>query len=288
MMGVLASLPSWEVILLSVVLVALVSVATSLLIRRRMGPGPRERAGVTAAAYMTAVGSLFAILTGFLISSEYATLKALGFAPGFIVRLLFGESLLIALIGGVLAIAASQLAYATGVLPPADAQRLQENLTAYLDALRSGEWPALAADAADRSTAVPAMRTLQQAVFEVANRPYVPGAASGTLQDAVNELTANRRQRVVISTGGLPLPLFALAVIAGLALIVNSLLVAARQGTRYSWVALGIMLAVALDLGAILTISAPFNGGFVVSTDPISELITELQKGEYLPWVTTR
>jgi hypothetical protein len=267
MMGVLASRPSWEVILLSVVLVALVSVATSLLIRRRMGPGPRERAGVTAAAYMTAVGSLFAILTGFLISSEYATLKEAQNAVGAEVS------------------AASQLAYATGVLPPADAQRLQENLTAYLDALRSGEWPALAADAADRSTAVPAMRTLQQAVFEVANRPYVPGAASGTLQDAVNELTANRRQRVVISTGGLPFPLFALAVIAGLALIVNSLLVAARQGTRYSWVALGIMLAVALDLGAILTISAPFNGGFVVSTDPISELITELQKGEYLPWV---
>jgi len=25
-----------------------------------------------------------------------------------------------------------------------------------------------------------------------------------------------------------------------------------------------------------------------VSTDPISVLITELQKGEYLPWVTTR
>ena len=270
MMGVLASLPSWEVILLSVVLVALVSVATALLLRRRMGPGPRERAGVTAAAYMTAVGSLFAILTGFLISSEYATLKEAQHSVGAEVS------------------AASQLAYATGVLPPADAQRLQENLTAYLDALRSGEWPALAADAADRSTAVPAMRTLQQAVFEVANRPYVPGAASGTLQDAVNELTSNRRQRVVISTGGLPLPLFALAVIAGLALIVNSLLVAARQGTRYSWVALGIMLAVALDLGAILTISAPFNGGFVVSTDPISVLITELQKGEYLPWVTTR
>ena len=32
--------------------------------------------------------------------SEYATLKALGFGPGFVVRLLFGESLAIALIGG--------------------------------------------------------------------------------------------------------------------------------------------------------------------------------------------
>jgi putative ABC transport system permease protein len=32
--------------------------------------------------------------------AEYATLKALGFPPGFVVRLLFGESLMIALIGG--------------------------------------------------------------------------------------------------------------------------------------------------------------------------------------------
>nr|WP_315466793.1 FtsX-like permease family protein [uncultured Undibacterium sp.] len=32
--------------------------------------------------------------------AEYATLKALGFSPGFVVKLLFGESLVIALIGG--------------------------------------------------------------------------------------------------------------------------------------------------------------------------------------------
>lgn len=37
--------------------------------------------------------------------AEYATLKALGFPPGFVVRLLFGESLLIALIGGALGVA---------------------------------------------------------------------------------------------------------------------------------------------------------------------------------------
>jgi putative ABC transport system permease protein len=34
--------------------------------------------------------------------AEYATLKALGFGPGFVVRLLFGESLLIAVIGGLI------------------------------------------------------------------------------------------------------------------------------------------------------------------------------------------
>jgi putative ABC transport system permease protein len=37
--------------------------------------------------------------------SEYATLKALGFPPGFVVKLLFGESLMIALIGGAFGVA---------------------------------------------------------------------------------------------------------------------------------------------------------------------------------------
>lgn len=39
--------------------------------------------------------------------AEYATLKALGFAPGFVVKLLFGESLMIAAIGGAVGIAAT-------------------------------------------------------------------------------------------------------------------------------------------------------------------------------------
>lgn len=55
--------------------------------------------------------------------AEYATLKALGFGPGFVVRLLFGESLLIALLGGVAAVAltlpaAAAFASAAGSLFP--------------------------------------------------------------------------------------------------------------------------------------------------------------------------
>jgi putative ABC transport system permease protein len=55
--------------------------------------------------------------------SEYATLKALGFPPGFIVKLLFGESLVIALLGGSLGLAltlpiAAAFAKAVGTLFP--------------------------------------------------------------------------------------------------------------------------------------------------------------------------
>ncbi|MCO5125038.1 MAG: FtsX-like permease family protein [Rhizobacter sp.] len=55
--------------------------------------------------------------------AEYATLKALGFSPGFVVKLLFGESLVIALIGGGLALLvtlpiAAAFAQAVGTLFP--------------------------------------------------------------------------------------------------------------------------------------------------------------------------
>ena len=55
--------------------------------------------------------------------AEYATLKALGFSPGFVVRLLFGESLVIALVGGGLGLAvtlpvAAAFANAVGTLFP--------------------------------------------------------------------------------------------------------------------------------------------------------------------------
>jgi putative ABC transport system permease protein len=55
--------------------------------------------------------------------SEYATLKALGFSPGFVVKLLFGESLVIALLGGGLGIAltlpiAAAFARSVGTLFP--------------------------------------------------------------------------------------------------------------------------------------------------------------------------
>ena len=55
--------------------------------------------------------------------AEYATLKALGFPPGFVVRLLFGESLLIAAIGGIAGVAvthplAAAFSHAAGTLFP--------------------------------------------------------------------------------------------------------------------------------------------------------------------------
>lgn len=267
-MSALTSLGLWWVLVLTLGAIVVFALLVNWAVGRFLKDGPRDKAGTTAAAYMTALGSLFAILTGFLISSEYLTLRDARNALGAEVA------------------AASQLAQASGSLTPADTGKVQEDLTAYLSVLPTGEWTALASGAAGASPAAERLRDLQSTVFRVTAKPYVPDAAASTLQESVNNITSSRRQRLVIASSSLPFPLFALSLLAGMALIVNSLLVSGRQGARYGLVAAGIVLAVALDLGAILAISAPFTGAFVVDTAPVTELLAELARGAYLPWVS--
>lgn len=83
--------------------------------------------------------------------SEYATLKALGFGPGFVVLLLFGESLLIALLGGALGMAltwpaAAGISHALGsLLPPFQVSRATlagQLLSALVVGTVAAAWPA--------------------------------------------------------------------------------------------------------------------------------------------------
>jgi putative ABC transport system permease protein len=83
--------------------------------------------------------------------AEYATLKALGFRPGFVVKLLFGESLLIALIGGAMGIAltypmADAFVKAAGTLFPifrvSELTVVLQILAAMLVGIVSAAWPA--------------------------------------------------------------------------------------------------------------------------------------------------
>jgi hypothetical protein len=251
----------------ALVIVGLVTWGMAYGFHRYMNAEQRDKAGITAAAYMTALGSLFAILTGFLINSEYGTLRQAQDVVAVEVS------------------AASRLAYASAGLPPADGERLQADLSRYLDGLLNGEWRALERREADASPAVPALRRLQQDAAALGSRKYVANATAGALQNAVDDMTQGRRERVAIADRSLPTPLFILALIAGLALAGNALLVSNRSGRNYGLVAGGIVVIIALDVAAILAISAPFQGAFLVDTAPISQLASEVQTGQYLPFV---
>ncbi len=83
--------------------------------------------------------------------AEYATLKALGFSPGFVVKLLFGESLVIALLGGGLGMLitlpiAANFARAVGTLFPvfmvSHTTMILQLLASVIVGLVAAAWPA--------------------------------------------------------------------------------------------------------------------------------------------------
>jgi hypothetical protein len=263
----LTSLSGLELLLLCVGGAAAFAAFALLVLHLTLHPQRREGAGATAAAYMTVLGSLFAILTGFLINSEYATLRQAQNVIGTEVA------------------SAGQLAYASASLPPPDTALVQESLAGYLGDVSGGEWRMLSRDPGGRSAAADDLALLSRQVFDVGTRPYAPSAAVDAMQGALASVTESRRQRIVIASQELPLPLFALSAITGAALIVGAMLVTLRAGPRFAFVAAGIVLVVGLDLAAILAISAPFAGPFPVSTIPIEQLAREIAEGQYLPWV---
>ncbi|MTA64715.1 MAG: hypothetical protein F2518_10215, partial [Actinobacteria bacterium] len=99
------------------------AVIAALLIRRLN----IDKAAPIAAAYMTALGSLFAIFTGFLINSEYGTLRETQ-----------------RLVGSEVA-AASQLAFNTQGLSAPQVELVIDDLDAYLRRVDESEWRVLGA-----------------------------------------------------------------------------------------------------------------------------------------------
>lgn len=263
----LASLPTGVILLISVGGAAAFAVATTVLLHRAVRADGREHAGLTAAAYMTALGSLFAILTGFLLNGEYAVLRQTQ-------NLVYEE-----------VAAGSRLAFSTEGLPAADIALIQDSLAGYFGTLGTSEWRALGRDTPGVSASVPALAQLQQLVFDISSRGYTPAATADGMQAAVSELTGIRRQRVAVSSQSMPVALFVLSLITGVALIVNAIIVTLRAGKGYALVAVGIIVIVALDLAAIVGISAPFNGPFQASPEPVAQLAAELRNGQYLPWL---
>ena len=238
------------------------------LLRRYLPPGLREPSGATAAAYMTAFGSLFAFLTGFLINSEYATLKS---AQSYV-----GQEVA----------AATQLASASATLPPPDAARIQDEMVVYLSSLPGAEWRALSQRRPDSSPSGQYLSDLQQQVYTLSERKYPSSAALSSMAGGIEEMTQARRQWLAIAASSLPLPLLVLCVVAAAALILNALVVAIRSGSRYSIVATGLVLIVALDVAAIAAITGPFQGPFIAKPEPIVKLVNEIQDGRYKPWIS--
>jgi len=273
-MEFLTSLPAWVLFAASILFFVGYAYGLSVFLHTKFPNQSGAPYAHTAEYYNTVIGALFAFLTAFLINSAYSTVRSTN-------EIVAAE-----------ASAANRVAWATRGLPSADVSAVQESLAAYLSALETKEWPHLGEPTSVHSgeagteseLATPELNALQQKVFEISSRSYVPTLSAEGLQSAVDDLGSQRRARLAAANSVLPFSLFLLAVISGIALITNLIVTTLRDGPRASIVSAGIVLVVALDIALILGMTAPFDGPFTVKIDPIITLFQEITDGRYLPW----
>jgi hypothetical protein len=263
----LTSLPTGVVFTGIAVLMGSIAAVSHHLMMTRISPERRLGMAKTATVYITELGTLFAILTGFLISSEYSIYRQ---AQTSIAQ----ETS-----------AGTNLAYSTRPLPAVDISQIQARTALYIDAIQREDWQALSKGRLPAGETFDRMRDLQGAAYLLTAREYTPASTEWELRQAVDDLIARRKERLAIGTLTLPGLMFLLSVAAGLALIVNAVMVSLREGRYAALVAVTIVIIVALDLALIIALSAPFRGGFIVSSAPLDILRDELQQGRYLPWI---
>lgn len=262
-MQYLTSLPTVPLLVLVGLVVGLFSIASMLVIHHFVRGGAREHSSLIAAAYMTAIGSLFAIFSGFLLNGEYTQLRD-------------SQSLVYEEVA-----AGSRLAYSSEGLPAADVDRVQAALATYLEAVTVSEWPALGRNEPGSPEAASALNDLQRLVFVTGSQLGVNRSSVDAMKGAVGDITGIRRERLAVASQIMPAPLLILSLFAGFALIVNALAVTLRAGRAYALLAGGIMVVVALELGAIIGIAAPFSGPFIADPEPIEQLTEEIRRGDY-------
>jgi hypothetical protein len=263
----LTSLPTGVVFVGLIVVMGGIAATAHHVMITRISPERRVGMSKTATVYITELGTLFAILTGFLISAEYSIYRQAQTA-------IAQETS-----------AGTNLAYSTRPLPAVDISQIQDRAALYIDSIRTEDWAALRRGDLPEGQTFERMKDLQGAAYLLTARAYTPASTEWELRQAVDDLIARRKERLAIGTLTLPGLMFLLSVAAGLALIINAVMVSLREGRYAALVAVTIVIIVALDLALIIALSAPFRGGFIVSSAPLEILHDELRQGRYLPWI---
>ncbi len=276
-MNFLVSLPTWVIYTFFVVATALFAWGLSVYLHKHFRGKAASSMGEAAAAYSTVVGSLFAILTGFLINAAFGTVNTSR-------EIVANE-----------ASAANQIAWIARDIGGAKGEGIQRDLQAYLGKVEAEEWPRLGDRGYDNTvleetrgaSAMLQLEELQKGIasvistFEDSSTPSLVRAQA--LHAALENLQTQRRLRFDTAQSTTPFGLFALALVAGIALIANSIVVTLRGRRWDAFVAAGITLIVGLDLALIVNLSAPFAGGFTVSSSPLNEIYEAVRQGIYVP-----
>lgn len=238
------------------------SIAMGVLLRTVASPSEQADMAIVSGRLMPAVGTLFALLTAFVITNQWNRSRD-------------AEHVIEAE-----ADASIRLALASGSrnLPGAG---LRGHHLVYLRSVLEEEWATLASDDAGRPETVARLMDVQREVRDLACGPEVSGAVASELALSATEVATTRRDRLSLAGHGLPAPLFLLALVAGVVLCISAVALAVNLDSWVAAIVGGLVVTVALDLALVVAISDPFRGSMRVLPHPLTAVCEAIQRGQF-------
>ena len=99
----------------------------------------------------------------------------------------------------------------------------------------------------------------------------------------MDAITTGRRARIAAASRNLPTLYVVTLVASGLALILNAGALVARVGRRAALLVVGLAVVVGLSLALLFSISGPWRGPLTVPTEPMTDVVHDLQTGFFSP-----
>lgn len=241
------------------------SVGIGVLLRSVTSRAEQQDLAVVAGRLMPAIGTLFALLTAFVITNQWNRSRD-------------AEHVI-----GAEADASVRLALASGArgLPGTSIRGAQ---VTYLRSVLDQEWSTLAMDDRGHHATVAVLMDLQREVRDLASGPDVSDAVASELASSATEVATGRRDRLNLAGHGLPAPLFLLALVAGVVVCVGAVSLAVNLDSWVAAIVGGLVVTVALDLALVVAISDPFRGSMRVLPRPLSAVLEAMEADQFGSW----
>jgi hypothetical protein len=228
-----------------------------------IGARAQDDLGTIAGSLMGALGALFAFLTAFVITIEWGQHREAEHTVG------------------MEADACVRLAWISHS-PGCDGAAIRRDLSAYLHSVLNEEWPALSHGAGCEATH-DRMSELQYRVRAIAAESDVPASVADDLTTAADAIAVTRSERLNAAARDLPTPLFLLALLSGVVLALNAIVLALELDRAYGLAIAGIVALIPLDLALLLAIAMPFKGDLRVEGHALVRILENLERGRYGP-----
>jgi hypothetical protein len=263
LVGWLAGRSSADLFAMFLAWFAVWSAAAYLLLDSVIGGKGERDLGIVAGSLTGALGALFAVLTAFVITTEWGYHRE-------------AERTV-----GMEADACVRLAWISNS-PGCEGAVIRRDLAAYLDSVLNEEWPALS-DGAECEATHDRMSELQYRVRGIAAQPDVPASVADDLTTAADAIAITRSERLSAAARDLPTPLFLLAFLSGVLLALNAIVLGLHLGHAYSLAIAGLVVLIPADLALLLAIAMPFSGDVRVEGHSLVRVLHNLTSRRYGP-----